>query len=98
MEPDRKNMLLQELQSLQKPFWSYRDVMIIFKCGPAKAVALIKKAKEANGAVPFEDHKALSDVVIEIKTNGTTSREREIDNRLTELNGFRPAKKEESHA
>ena len=98
MERDRKAQLMEELQSLQKPYWSYKDAMTFFHCGSARAVAMIKRARANEGKAPYERHKALTDVILNMETSCTTSREREIDNRVAELYGARPSQKEESHA
>jgi hypothetical protein len=87
MEPDNKNQLLQELESLRKPTWGYKDVMAFFHCRESKAESIMRLVRKKGGSAPFEAHKVLADAVIEAETAGGTSRDREIAIRVSILFG-----------
>lgn len=90
MELGRKAKLEKEIQILQKPAWSYSDIMAIFGYCATTSIKIVHCAQHKGGKPPFEPHKASSDFIIEMESNGRSSRQKEIDNRIAELTGERP--------
>lgn len=75
---------MSKLEILQKPIWSYRDVMVFAQCKENKAYKLIARAqREFDGSVPYGSGFAKSDSILAIF--GTTRlKELEIANALSE--------------